>query len=821
MKLLPCLFALAALAPVPMATALTRTLPSEELTLYSKERGALPVIIATAASEETERLAQEFVAALERITGTTFPLERSEAPKGIVFGTAVDWPGRLPEIEEGFSRSYAQEDYQIRTGEERLELIGRTALGLENAMWDVLRHLGFRHFFPGEHWEIWPKKETLSVRFSAFVRPDYYSRNFSFPRMLEEAEDVRLWERRNRMQAGFTLRAHHVYGAIIKRNARHFQEHPEDLVPADKDMKLDPSSPTLRELVVNDSLRLLRQYPDWNSLSMEPSDGGNWRGDSPLGSPSNQAVTLANHVASTLRGVLPERNVKVGMLAYHEHSPPPEIEVDRDVVVRVATAYIKQGYTTEALLKGWHAKGAETGISEFLSIWSWDYSLPARTRASDPAYLARVLPEYYALGARHWNAQATGSWASDGLGYYLCTLLLWDTSQAERLDEIFADFYDKAFGKAAGEMRALYEQCLLKNPRGLFSSDLIGRIYRHLKRALELAEAPEEQRRILDYVGYTRYLELTLQGRTHRGKAQREDLRALLALADELPDTRMVTLDLVRKRPPFGTPAEAKAERAALSPDGPATRETLLGWIGEGIAAHPTIGFEPVSYGSSLIPGPDSLRVLGGPEEIELIGDNRLALYASKTGETFRFTLDGARLYGNRGPVKVRLLADAHPIIGEPVAEAEVEADKSAHSVILKSPYPGAHWLEISDGGGGTGVSWPRGQRVAIPMSPEEKVRFLSAYRNSLAFYVPKGCRVIGGYSAKAKGQLINPAGEAAYDFEKEAGPGYFSVDVPEGQDGKLWRFHDADGGKLLLTVPPYLVRNGSELLVPDDAPPL
>jgi hypothetical protein len=51
----------------------------------------------------------------------------------------------------------------------------------------------------------------------------------------------------------------------------------------------------------------------------------------PLGSPSDQAVTLANHVAQAVRAAYPGR--KVGMNAYNEHSPRRDFDVDPDVVV--------------------------------------------------------------------------------------------------------------------------------------------------------------------------------------------------------------------------------------------------------------------------------------------------------------------------------------------------------------------------------------------------------------------------------------------------------------------------------------------------------
>ena len=43
----------------------------------------------------------------------------------------------------------------------------------------------------------------------------------------------------------------------------------------------------------------------------------------------------------------------------------------------------------------------------------------------------------------------------------------------------------------------------------------------------------------------------------------------------------------------------------------------------------------------------------------------------------------------------------------------------------------------------------------------------------------------------------------------------FYSVAVPDGQDGKVWRIRYARGAVRLLTVPPYFARTPQELLLP------
>ena len=86
--------------------------------------------------------------------------------------------------------------------------------------------------------------------------------------------------------------------------------------------------------------------------------------------------------------------------------------------------------------------------------------------------------------------------------------------------------------------------------------------------------------------------------------------------------------------------------------------------------------------------------------------------------------------------------------------------------------------------------------------------------RSYLYFYVPKGTTVIGGYSLAGAGDnMRDGSGTIRYTFA--AGAEYFSVPVPPGQDGKFWKLHYIPSEKILMTVPPFVARHPSELLLP------
>ncbi len=796
---------------------------AEEVQLAHEGRALLPVVVAADAPEEVAALADELAQGLGRMTGGTFVVERGKAERGIFVGTSAEWPGLLPKPEEGGeSAPLAREDYRLRTGKEQLWLVGRTPLAVQNAVWDLLYRLGFRQYLPGAKWEMWPHRPSLSVEVDAVERPDYFTRRLRVGNVgawEPNRSAVEEWKRRNRMVSGFSLSSGHVYGRIVQQNAAFFAANPGAYTGSERDPKLDASYPGMLEIVEAYVNQTIKADPGRDSISMEPSDGSGWREDSPLGSPSNQAVVLANHAAEVLREIAPGR--KVGIYAYHLHSPPPQIRVDRDVVAGVATSFIKGGYTAEVLMEGWRKQGAEIGVREYLGVSSWDYGLPGRARAADVHYLATTIPRFYELGARYWDAEATESWGVHGLGHFLTARLLWDTGEAARVDAVLEEFYTRSFGNAAGTMRRFYETCLLKSGKPLLSEDLIGRMYRLLDEALGLEASPEVSARIFDLVLYTRYVELMFRYQNSERSQKEAAFRELVRLAEGNSGSMMFDRWLFFREIPGRTFRVSKREvRKWLAPTlaeaEPLGPEALRQMAREGGQKYPPLPFEVASFSGELRPAPFDELPAGKTRGFTLRGNNRIVLHReAKDGPAFEFTVKGGIIYRDRGNVELRLFSEAHPVLDEPVATASIPPDQTEHSVRLASPYAGAHHLEIRDGSGGTRVEWPEGQRAVFPASADEGTTFHGTL--SMVFYVPEGAKVVGGYSYNQSGQLLNAAGDLVYDFSQMEGPGYFSVEVSPGEGGACWKLQNFKGRKILLTVPPYLARSSGELLLPGD----
>jgi hypothetical protein len=763
----------------------------------------------------------ELTAGLKRITGAEFAVVTGPA-KGIVIGLDTEWPGRLPAPPAGRSMVVARDDYLLRTEPGRVWLVGRTRFGLRNALWDFFHRVGFRQFFPGPHWEIWPATPQLTVALDAFETPAYYSRYLFLGGTQSQRTRAAYeqWKIRNRMDSGFKLQTQHSYGAVMKRNPEFFAAHPETLVgPPGENTKFDPSHPILLEMLARDAVEQFRRNPDWDCISCDPSDGGGWRKDSPLGRPSNQAVTVANHVARAIQAEFPGR--RVGMYAYAEHSPAPDLEVDSHVIVSVATNFLRQGNTVEKLLAAWHAKGAEMGIREYLGVWPWDHDLPGRSRAAKLEDIAHSIPHYHRLGARYWTAETSQGWGAHGLGNYLASRILWNLDEARKVPAMLADFYARAFGPAAAEMREFYERGVLASGNPMISEDLLGRMYRSLQKARAQAGSAEVRARIDDLVLYTRFAELAFAYDSTSGAAHIEAYGQLATFAYRILETNMGTSYGVLRSEPWRhkqlkPPVDWDDAGVASPPaDRTMTPDEIAGLVRDGVARNPLTSFESVAFSRQLVPA--GLRGDGKvPGPVKLRGTNTLYLYKANEGESFDFTVNGGLIYGDRGPVTLRLFADRHALVDTPVSTASVPVDKKDHAIVLKSAYAGLHRLEIADGGDLTTVSWPAGRPVAIPSAPAERTRLHGNY--ALGFFVPPGTKSISGYSEQPKGSLRTATGEMIFDFTALKQTGYFSVPVPEKLAGQWCRLVEASGVKLLMTVPPYLARSPDELLLPEEA---
>ncbi len=796
--------------------------------LASKGGNSLPVIIAPNASPAVQKTAQEFSTFLNRLSGGSSVVQIGNGANGIVIGCASDFTA-LPFSYVFTNNPFEREDYELRTQENGLWIIGATDLAVSHAVWDVLFRLGVRHYFPGPNWEIIPPPSSLTLDVHVHEHPDFAARRIWYNWGLwgYNNKPYAEWCVRNRMARGFLLDSGHSYKAIIEANRTEFLAHPEYIAEVNGkremtgDVKFCISNPGLQELVVKHALKYLREKPHADSISLDPSDGNRWcecqACVQQFPTIADRVVFLANIVGKAIDGAdIGDR--RIGIYAYNKHTGPPTIDVHPRVIASATTAFIGGGLTHDHVLHGWQQRGATMGVYDYLSVIDWDWNLPSGGKGGRPQQLAVDIPRYYKLGARFYDAESGDCWGPCGLGYWISSRLLWDVTNATDISKLTDDFLGRAFPNATVPMRKFYV-LLNFNKQKRSSADRLGRMYRNLDAARQLTITIPEKNRIRDLILYTRYVEL--YSLFADGRGSREDV---LRHAWRMRTTMMIHS--------YGIWCRLLNQKAALTKEhplkdnSPFSDEEINSFISQGIEKYipEDPGFAPVSFSSQLIPVAEKLTLNKVPPgRFPDAPQDRQQWWlwlAQPTGLDITVTIN--KKWENRTPeLKLFAINSVHP---DPVAINDtIRADNLEHHLHLASSHTGLHRLDTRDGGDVTLIKWPD-----IPISIESGIDTPGVTNHmrgtwTLSFYVPKDTKIVGGWASrianwapKISGKLLTSSGEVALDFHGR-GDGWFAVPVPPGEDGKLWTFANTVGQRLLMTVPPFLARSGQELLLPEE----
>lgn len=796
---------------------------AHRVNLVQKDGSGLPIYLPTEASPITLGVAKDLARILEGMTGVPFPVKHGPGEgKGIFLGTASTYPEILPEPEAGASPS-AQERYRLLTKDGSLWIVGSSGFATQNGVYGLIHALGYRQYFPTASWEIIPKLPQVSVEWDQVEEPAFITRSFFQTNRKPAREDFQNWERRNRARSNFQLNT----VGLLRPSGAAMMTHPEWFTKEDKGGGHKPmvDNEALRDLVREDALKGARKDPPPDTLGLSPTDGGGWPANSRLGTPSDQMVTLANHI---LEGLAAENlPTRLAFLAYHEQAAPPSIKLRPGAIVLIATSFIRGGdYTPMTLLKAWKKMGAEVGVYEYLDNWKLQWNLPGASPAADLNYVQESIREFYAAGARYWISEAGSGWAPNGLGYYLAAQTLWDPKLAPTPEALKEEFLTNCFGAAKEPMKKFYD-LLDGGAKPLLSEDLIARMYESLQDALKLVSAPADRQRILQLAAYTRFVELIYQYRSEEGERKTkayEQLEELTFGAREMP---MFDYHVVTRRPEL-SPRYAAEQRALWTGKAPAdlvftpllSEAQLEKFVQDGCAANEKLTFEPIKFSEDLTPYVSEATSEDEVKNFRVSRSQTLLWMAQDPEAILELTVSGGwRAIGQKLPVKIQIVPKDDPLAaaGEElnaiVDQAEVPADGKRHRVVLKAKNAGLYELVVDDGFNETELEWPPGERIVAPSGTDASVYLRSKY--SGIFFVPAGCDRIAGYSETNRGQIENDQGEKIFDFRDLTAPDYFDVAIAPSELPRIFRMEGVVGKKLLMTTPPYLARRASELLVP------
>lgn len=804
-------------------------MPAVEVQLAKGGAPLMSVFVSAKASESVKKSAADLSLYLGKISGATFKVETGDGSTGIVVGTPAEF-SKLPFENMKFGEGpFEREDYLLRSTAQGLYLMGASDLAVSDSVWDLLHRLGYRQYFPGEVWEVLPHNSEPKISIDLREHPSFYARRIWYNWGLWGYNEVpyRDWCVRNRMIKGFDLNSGHAYESIIAQNKAEFDQHPEYFAlqngvrrTSGGDIKFCVSNPGLRQLVAAHAARVMRANPKLDSISIEPSDGGNWcecAECAKMSGVSNRVLTLANVAAEEINK-LGLGDKYVGILSYNKHSAPPTIRANPHVIVSATTAFIGGGFSFDQVVEGWKAQGATMGVYDYLSVVDWDWNLPRGASGSRPDAVAAGLAKFHSQGTRFYDAESGDCWGPCGLGYYVASRVLWDVNDAKHVDAIFDDFLDNAFGEAKAPMREFY-QLINRDTQRRSPSDILGRMYLNLDAARKATHDPAVLARIDHLILYTRYAELYYALANGTGKV--EDVARF---AYRIRKTMMVHS--------YGLWSRLLSQQAALTPnhplksDAPFAQEELNKFVLEGMAHNKPVepGFSSIEFSRKLTPASAVLKLPkvapgqfpSAPQDFQ-----EYYIWVPEGADSIDLKVAVQKVWANRKPV-TRLYSPQEVSLNPVAVDESYKPDGVENELKLRTPYGGLHRVQCVDGGDHTLVKWPEKMPVTVE-SGIDTPNVLSHFRGAwtLYFYVPKGTKIIGGWASRIanwapriSGKLVDPDGKTALDFGT-SDEGWFKVPVAAGQDGKLWKFDNTQGQRLLMTVPPFLARSSEELLLP------
>jgi hypothetical protein len=496
------------------------------------------VVVGQSASEPTRKAAADLAETLKRISGAPFQVTEGDGRSGLAV--------------------------VLRSHADGIWLLGASDRAVEHAVWDLLHRWGYRLFFLTDTWEIIPERTDLHLAVDCFEKPDFLTRQAPRGAPWSDGALWNRWRTRNRITSAFSLNTGHAYDGILRANAEAFRANPEYYAWS---MARGGWPAGSMGVATSSSASRIPACGKWSSVtplaSSRPTPsrtasrwtlrtaatGANATRAREVGSVSDRVVTLANEVAEAING-LGLGPKYVGIYAYNQHSPPPSIRVHPNVVVSVATSFVRGGYTIEQLVEGWAAQGAVLGVREYHDVFPWSHDMPRRARGGDLDYLARTIPYFFEHGARFMNSENSDSWGANGLGYWLSPILLWDverraTRRALRRGLSGPGFRDGE-GTDARVLPAAESRCSIRTPE-----DVVGRMYRALAAARGLTQSPKVHARLDDLVLYTRYVELYHAYRAAEGEARQAAFESLWRHTYRMRDRMMVSTVAICHRDRF------------------------------------------------------------------------------------------------------------------------------------------------------------------------------------------------------------------------------------------------------------------------------
>lgn len=812
-------------------------LATESFHLAEHGKALMPIVISPQASEQTKAVAAELASYLRQITGAAFEVKAGDGTQGLVLGTKAEFGGPKGALE--IRNTYdGREAFVIEAGDAGLRLIGATDLGVSHAAFAFLEELGCRWFFPAKEWEVVPKRSDLffvpgNRKEGGDARPKLLARRIWYgygpfpddkkhPLGASCQKDYEDWARRNRMASSFKVYAGHAWQTIIANNKKEFDAHPEYLALV-KGKRQGPqmcvSHPAVKAFAVKWCEDFFAKNPEREMVSLDCSDGDGHcecAECTKLGSISNRVFGLANHAAKIIAKSHPGK--MIGLLAYNEHSEPPDFALEPNVYVQLTMGFIRGRYSFDELRELWPKKCAAMGFYDYYSVWLWDFDKLPGGKGAMLDHIQESIRKNTSLGATSMDMESGNNWGVHGLGYYVANKLMWNPDAD--VNAITADFYEKCFGPASATMRRYYERWM---PRAqatpIISRQLVGLLFRDLAEASQqAADRPDVLARIDHLKHYLRYNHLRWLLDHEKDKARQKQLSLdILTFAYRTRYEYMNHWNAIQTSfagdaaKKFSEPTWSRNDRSPKpwAAAGFVSKAETEQWFREGLDYFQPLEVKELAFDvTKLMPGKfTSEKPKAHQQAMQRV--ERFAIHSDGAPITLDITVGTIAWYRDRADARWKL-EDAD---GRLIAEGTQKLDGEVHALTLRVPRAGVYFFECNDSSAGWRITRKPGGSLAWLPKRGKRIVPLGQF-GEMFFLVPVGTKALQLFASGAKFPVRGP--DHKIIAEVNASDEVVTVPVPAGMDGKVWSYGPVALSQLwLFNAPNVFAASPDALLVP------
>jgi hypothetical protein len=763
------------------------------------------IVTAPGAISTTTASADTLASELGRLSGSTPARTSSSTADGLRVGLASDW---------GISLGG---DWQIGTIAGKNYVVGASTRALQIAIRRVLHLLGHRPLTTV--WEIAPTFAP-AIEMSAetgTLRLRFFNLGVSLVQSGAGTTRQTTWTDRNALVNDGLWAYGHAYSAIKAAKAADFAANPAWLAGDGTGTKFCVYEAGLQTDTIAYSRAQFVSAPTRKCTSVATSDGSiGWdlvcsgTGEQALQTPSTRQVKLANVVQAALTSDNSDHHCAIQ--AYADCSPAPAIAVDPNVLVVWATAFMEAGLSAEAVRDGYRAQGAALlAPYSYPSEWLWDFDLPCKARATRRAELAVEVDRL--SDATGFAAESSAAWVPFGRWYWALAGLLVGEDPLARWDAWPAI----AFPSATAQALAWYAVVDASVP---LSSDLVHRMADAAQSLIgALPATGDETERALDLARWAVYVSLW---RTYLANPGATTFEPVLQWCYRIRGRDVTTYQAFYDLPTYAIDRKAVAAIYHLSDltgsnppwaDTATTRTEILSLLTTIVASNALIPFDPVNYSDT-----DLVRVSGLTHVSTIPG----SFVAQVKDQEWWYHASGADILTfqagvvrqDLGPVHVQIYEFASGLI---VWEYDIPEDRVSRNtasgfwppVVTKAQ--GLYKIAITNAKPGLTWSWGTGTGIVFQTTDDLAV-FTGSY--SGYFYVPLGTTEIGFFAQSGTIKFFS-ADNVQRGATITASNNYYTIDVPAGTDGQLWRVTAPSNKFRLYTVPRELFREPTAVLLP------